>query len=322
MSTVLKAGIRLAVGFGLAILLALAAVGAVSVCHACRKRWGAAGRAHGATSRAAIPVSILPGPARTLRAAGFVLSTTNAQAMLGMDDAANERWCDVAGNYYSAHFVASHSYERRCARNPQVLVRIEPQADTLRGRLEVRRLKPNFAYQIKLRGVFADRRDFEAIGRIGRWRLPGRYTNYSDEDYLDCPDRAAAEAYVLFDYFVTDVNGDAVRDFALDSSLHVLWNASRQGGEPRADDLWPAVVLAGDPAVYSRPKARPTTEWLWAERESIRYTNGDQRIRLPPGEYHAELALTEESFHSLDRDGGYWATVYRCPVTFAIRPDG
>jgi hypothetical protein len=28
--------------------------------------------------------------------------------------------------------------------------------------------------------------------------------------------------------------------------------------------------------------------------------------------------LTEESFHANTMDGGFWATVYRCPISFTI----
>jgi hypothetical protein len=249
-----------------------------------------------------------------------VLSATNALTMAGTDDLGQERWCDIAGNFYSAGFVAHFSYERPCARSPRVLVRIEPRGDTLRGRLEACHLKPNFAYQIKLRGLFDDRRSFEAIGRAGRWRLPGRGTNYSDQDYDDYADKADVESYLLFDFFVTDGQGHAIREFALDSSLHVLWNAARQGGEPEWNDLVRVAVVPDDPAVYSRPKRRGTVEWLWAERESVRYDRRDRTIRLAPGDYSAELALTEESFHSRDNDGGFWATVYRCPIAFTVEP--
>jgi hypothetical protein len=31
------------------------------------------------------------------------------------------------------------------------------------------------------------------------------------------------------------------------------------------------------------------------------------------------LVLTEESFHANDNDGGWWATVYRCPIEFTVR---
>ena len=84
------------------------------------------------------------------------------------------------------------------------------------------------------------------------------------------------------------------------------------------NDLCRIVAVPNDPEAYSRPKLRGTIEWLWAERESVRYTNRDQIVRLPPGNYSAELVLTEESFHSHENDGGFWATVYRCPVSFTV----
>jgi len=303
----------------LAVLLVLAGIGAVSVAAWCKERWSRNRIASFPTPVAdRIPISKRPGPRTDSNPMSLVLSAANAQRMKGADDPVNERWCDIAGNYYSSDFTADFSYERPCRRQPQVLVRIEPRSDTFRGRLEAQRLKPNFAYQIKLRGIFRDRASFETIGRLGRWRLPGRGTNYGDQDYLDYPDKAAVEAYLFFDYFVTDRNGNAVKDFALDSSLHVLWNASRQGGEPEPDDLTPVVVAATDPAVYNRPKRGATVERVWAEREGIRYRHRDEAIRLPPGTYLAELVLTEESFHARDNDGGFWATVYSLPVTFAI----
>ncbi len=317
MSASSRIGFKVLVGAGLTVLLGLAALGSVSVYHWCHGQWV---RRHPVETPLAepIPVSKLPGPPRSADPTDFILSLTNAQTMAGMDDLLQERWCDLAGNFYSAGFVSTFSYQRPCDRQPQVLVRIEPQADTLRGRLEARGLKPNFAYQIKLRGVFDDRRAFEAIGRAGRWRLPGRGTNYTDQDYEDYADKAAVESYLLFDFFVTDGRGHACREFALDSSLHVLWNASRQGGEPEWDDLVRVVAVPDDPAAYSRPKSRGTVEWVWAEREHARYRQRRQQIRLPPGEYSAELALTEESFHSQDNDGGFWATVYRCPIAFEV----
>ena len=317
-------GFRVLVGIAAAILLGLAAVGTVSVYGWCCAFWTRV-HAHAVHAPAAppaerIPVSKLPGPPRASDPRYYVLSLTNAQAMIGTDDPVNERWCDVSGNFYSSDLISDFSYTGRGRRGPQVLVRVEPRADTLRGLLEAHRLKPNFAYQIKLRGIFADRRSFETIGRVGRWRLPGLGTNYLDQDYLDYPDKAAVEAYILFDYFVTDRRGNAIRNFALDSSLHVLWNASRQGGEPEMSDLLRAVVLANDPAAYGRPKPVAKVEWLWAERESFRYRHANEQIRLPPGDYMAELVLTEESFHSRDGDGGFWATVFRCPITFTIAP--
>ncbi len=266
-----------------------------------------------------IPLSKLPGPPRTEKFE-FRLNESNARRMQGTNDPSHERWCDISGNYYTREFVARFSYEDASESGPRVWVQVAPRAKTLTGRLEARGLKPNFAYQFKLFGDFSDRASFEIIGKVGRWRLPGWGTNYSDWEYADYPEarKHLVEAYVLFDYFVTDKHGAAVRDFALDSSLHVLWKASQYRGYAPGGDLLAVEVDAGDPGVYARPKPGLIREYLWAERESERYTAADQAIRLPPRKYRAFLVLTEESFHSLDTDGGEWATVCRGPVEFEI----
>ncbi len=272
-------------------------------------------------SGSGIAISKLPGPTRLHAPADFELTELDSQTMTGMDDPLNERWADIAGNYYDADFIDGFSYSAPAENGPQVRVRIEPRGITLSGRLEARGLKPNFAYQIKIRGNYARNRDaFEAIGYAGRWRLPGRGTNYTDAQYEQYPDKAAVEAYLLFDFFVTDRNGDAVRLFALDSSLHVLWSATRQRSDIPSYDVWPIIVDARNAEHYARPKNDLSVEMLWAERERHRYASNDQLTRLPAGHYQADLVLTEESFHSKDNDGGYWATVYTCPVEFEILP--
>lgn len=270
------------------------------------------------TKKTAIPISKLPGPPRERGTPQFELGPSNSQLMIGMDDPQNERWVDIAGNYYSERFISSFSYSRSRPNGPLVRVRIEPQGPTLTGRLEARGLKPNFAYQIKLRGVFKDRKAFEAIGYAGRWRLPGRETNYTDVHYQQCLEPGKVESYILFDFFVTDAHGNAVRNFALDSSLHVLWNAFRQRFPPNLGDLVAVVVEASNPSVYARPKKMETIELLWAEREVNRYRSADQKLFLPPGQYRAQLVLTEESFHSQDSDGGWWATVFYLPIEFEV----
>jgi hypothetical protein len=239
--------------------------------------------------------------------------------MSGVDDPENERWCDIAGNFYSGSFVRQFSYAHARSGGPIVRVQISPCGPTLAGRIEAQGLKPNFAYQIKLRGDYAALENFEAIGWLGRWRLPGRGTNYSDEDYRNSPDKARVEAYILFDFLITDRNGRAVRDFALDSSLHVLWNADRQRRPDNEDALVPALVSADDPAVYSVPKSPRSVEFLWAERETSRYRRAGDTIRLPAGRYRAFLVLTEESFHAVEADGGHWATVCELPIQFEVR---
>lgn len=268
-----------------------------------------------------MPRSKLPGPPRQRGALKFELTETNSLVMKGFNDPANERWCDLAGNIYSSEYMKRFDYEKTARSGPIVRIRIDKAAPTFRGRLEARGLKPNFAYQMKLRGKFEDRKSFEAIGYAGRWRLPGKRTNYDDIEYQEYENKAEVEAYLFFDYFITDAAGDAIRDFALDSSLHVIWSALHQYLPDDFMDIYTVLVIASDPKVYARPKKDPTIERVWAERELSRYKEADQKQFLQAGTYNAELVLTEESFHSWYRDGGYWATVYSVPVSFTVLPD-
>jgi len=267
-----------------------------------------------------IPKSIMPGPPRD-EAGEFVLGAEveGAVPMIGGDDPRLERWADIAGNYYSDDFVSSFSYEDTGPQAPRVWVRIAPRGETLTGRLEARNLKPYFAYQIKLMGDFQrDPEGAEIIGYRGRWRLLGGGTNFTDHDYERHGDPATTRAYILFDFFVTDENGHASRDFALDHSLHVLWLRSQTPG--RAAHLIPVTVDASDPTVYAEPTAQPQTVQIFAEREHARYEHPDDTISLPPRQYRGKLVLTEESLHSLEASGGFWATVYQLPVTFTVTP--
>lgn len=259
----------------------------------------------------------LPGPAREAGASAHLLTEGNSLKFRGRDDAANERWRDIADNLYSPAFVSNFSYEPGRARTPVVRVRVDPRGETLSGRLEATGLKPNFAYQMKLRGVFEYRRNFETIGLVGRWRLPGEPTNYTDADYYSYPDKSKVEAYIVFDFFVTDCRGDAVREFALDSTLHVLFKGS-QFIDPPVSGVLPVSIDASDPSIYASPSNEKVKDTVIAQRETCRYSSDDQVIRLPAGEYHAELVLTEESFHASSIGGGYWATVMACPVTFTV----
>jgi hypothetical protein len=267
-----------------------------------------------------LPVSKLPGPPREALSE-HILNAKNAARMVGQDVVDGERWSDIAGNHYGDSFSKAFSYANTDADGPQVWVRIEPTGETLRGRLEARKLKPFFAYQIKLMGDYSKGlQQFEAIGYLGRWRLPGDGTNFSDGDYEGYADKAKVRAYLLFDFFVTDAKGNAIREFALDSSLHVLW-VDRQRSDFMAGDAIAVEVLPADPNVYTNPKPTPTIESVWAEREHGRYTSEDQLTRLPVGIYEAKLVLTEETFHTIDRDGGYWPTVLELPIRFEIIPE-
>ena len=298
------------------VVAILAVVGTITVGRLATKKVVRWAKEKGA--RVSIPISKLPGPPRPWGTAEFALDPANALRMLGTDDSENERWCDVAGNFYTSEFISRFSYEDTGPDGPLVLVKIEDEAPTLRGRLEARRLKPNFAYQVKVRGLFSDKESLERIGYAGRWRLPGSSTNYKDKDYEKSLEQDKVEAYLFFDYFVTDAQGNAVREFALDSCLHVLWSATRQRKDVPVSDLVFAIVDASDPRFYARPKNALAVEALWAEHERARYETVGQKLFLPPGEYSAELVLTEEGFHSRDNDGGWWATVSRCPIEFTL----
>jgi len=267
-----------------------------------------------------VPISILAGPSHEDDNKTFVLDDSNSQRMTGANDPRQERWCDIAGNYYSTKFIAAFSYERTDPDGPEVRLRVDETAPTFRGRIEGRRLKPNFVYQLKLRGVYGDIESFEAIGYTGRWRLPGGGTNFTDDQYRKFSEKEKVESYVYFDYFFTDADGNASREFELDTSMHILWNAKRQRKDAQVGHLVPVIVRADNPDFYARPKNTTSVELLWNEREWGRYESANQKTRLPPGKFQAELALTEESFHARDRDGGFWATVYTCPVSFTVTP--
>lgn len=243
-------------------------------------------------------------------------------AFTGLDDRWNERFLDIAGRAYTRELVAGFSYTDARARRPNVVIEYLPRAETFTGRIVARGLKPNFAYQIKLRGIFDDRLAFERIGFLGRWRMPGLATNYKDADYAAYPDKQHVESYILFDYFVTDMNGEAEKEFYLDSTLHVLWNATTQR-KPAAKDSRPVSFLASQRAgqIFSNPVPDLRPQRLYAESEADSQRAGARpdigRAFLPAGTYRAEVVLTEESFHGWG-DSGFWPTVMRAPVRFEI----
>ncbi|NSW57873.1 MAG: hypothetical protein HPY44_17865 [Armatimonadetes bacterium] len=237
------------------------------------------------------------------------------------------RWLDVAGAPYGEAFRTPRFYEPTDRR----YVRVEwaSQADTFRGRIVMRGLKPNFAYQLKLMGragvmpgdptpeALASRR----LGELGRW-----WSAVDDSNVADCKLEARLRAgadvrgYLLFDFLVTDRNGDCVREFALDSSYHVLWR-SDQRTRGRTDSPYHEVrVDRGHYGYASSDTPAPETVRVFAEREGQRPRPGN--IILPPGEYPVLINITEESFHANQKvrvqDGGFWAQVLEGPVDFVI----
>lgn len=245
-----------------------------------------------------------------------------AAAFAGLDDRENERFLDIGGRAYSRAFLERFSYTEP-GKTPDVRVEYLRRAEAFAGRIVGSGLKPNFAYQVKLRGVYsADRDAFERIGRLGRWRLPGTGTNFPDAAYEAFPAKEKAESYLLFDFLVTDPDGRAEKTFYADSSLHVLWSVNHQRN-PRSFDgcRREHARESSDPGLYANPRPELSAQELFAESEQHSMSPENRppvnEAFLPPGRYRAELVLTEESFHGFG-DSGFWATVMVAPVEFEV----
>jgi len=236
----------------------------------------------------------------------------------------NERYMDIAGRAYSRAALGDFSYTDPAGKMPEVVLEYLARAETFVGKIKATGLKPNFAYQIKLFGRYQDDPiAFERIGRVGRWRLPGRGTNYTDKAYEAYEDKENVEAYLLFDFLVTDPEGNAEKEFYADSTLHVLWNASTQRSPRRADGCQTRVIRGGSNRdIYANPHADLSTQRIYAETEEKSPSSDHARppigfAFLPPGAYKADVVLTEESFHGYG-DAGFWATVMSGPVAFEV----
>ena len=217
------------------------------------------------------------------------------------------RWQDTAQNAYAPAYVDGYGYD-----DATVTLTYETGEPTFVGHLSAAGLKPNFAYQIKIvgkpTGLFTpeqggDDAANERIGYAGRWwevtPSPGNRTDSYYETYKDEPGYVF-EAYLLFDFFITDRWGAAEVDFALDSSYHVLfWDWQRTQGA--CDNPLKTAVVTGqasDPA-YSAAVG-PTPVGVYPQIERL----CDGTTALPTGVYNCRFLLTEESFHS---GYGNWA---------------
>ena len=168
--------------------------------------------------------------------------------------AGDYRWRDVADQLYRQSYRTGYNYTQA-----SVAVTYEPAAPTLRGTLTATNLKPNFAYQLKLAG-FPGTAANERIGLAGRWwqeewngsawtsgqnlnnKGNGSSPNPNDLIYFQNRDIGNATSptglkyrytgYLVFDYFITDENGNAVVNFETKSSYHVLWKTSQRSATP------------------------------------------------------------------------------------------
>jgi hypothetical protein len=218
------------------------------------------------------------------------------------------------------------TYEKKY--HPEVSVSYYDVGTTFAGSLIAVGLKPNFAYQLKLVGkpendpqwgTAGDDWSNQSIGYAGRWfeQAPGsgNRTDAYVTPLLSNPDYVF-EGYLLFDFFITDENGDANLDFALNSSYHVLWKESQRLPQPNdSDTKWRTFNVNSSSIAYDF-NGGPFTEGIYAEWQNDRPTSGN--VNLPAGQYDVQVLLTEESFHSSGL-GGYWAAAMVCDqVEFTI----
>ncbi|MFO8081799.1 MAG: hypothetical protein R6V07_16040 [Armatimonadota bacterium] len=246
-----------------------------------------------------------------------------------------ERWRDIAGAAYARGFRDDFDYSD--THTHQAEVQYEDDARTLRGTVNAEALKPSFAYQLKLVGLtpvlgadevenVADTRAWSSwqLGRLGRWWCADCTWNLRDDElaaHLD--DGHRVTGYLLFDWLVTDEHGNARHEFALDSSLHVLWRVGqRERGRHDTPPRWYTVTRPPD--IY-QPAIASTDErvGLFGEWEPDRPLIGE--ARLAPGTWEVGFNLTEESFHdNMDEErmlpgGGFWAWVMQSELQFEVR---
>jgi len=245
------------------------------------------------------------------------VSSLAAEAQLTRISGVNEsdlRWWDVASNVFDSAYSTTYTYD-----DATVMLTYGTGGDpvTLAGHLSAVNLKPNFAYQIKLEGKpsgqWGDDGDDQAnenIGFLGRWwRVQPSPGPSSDADYLEHRDDPAYIyiGFLVFDFFITDSDGSAEVDFALDSSLHVLANDSQ--GTPGICDApfqWRTVVgLASDPAYDT--DVGPSDVGVYGQQEATRPCYGE--AVMASGSYDCRFILTEESFHHSGAGSGNWASV-------------
>jgi len=251
------------------------------------------------------------------------------------------RWRDVAGNLFSDDYRTSYSYG---SENVTVRIIFETVATSFSGNLLASNLKPNFTYQLKLSGFAGETGANEKIGLAGRWwqetwdgaawgsganlnnKGDGSSPNPNDAVYFSRRDIADPTSptgkkyrytgYLVFDYFITDEQGNASLDFLTGSCFHVLWNTiqrTRSGndGPPVSSTFDPDPLKIAYDVDYSSSTMTVFGEWE-------RLPMGD--VPLDKGDYNCQLYLTEESFHGWpggDYCGG-WAAAMGADITFAV----
>jgi hypothetical protein len=254
------------------------------------------------------------------------------------DPQGNYRWMDAADQLYAETYQNSYNYTQA-----DVVIEYYTGAETFHGLLTAANLKPNFAYQLKLVGT-AGTPSNELIGLAGRWwqeewdgskwtngtnlnnKGDGSSPNPNDAVYFsrrDIPDATSPSGkhykftgYIVMDYFITDSGGNALLSFEANSSFHVLWKTSQRARSEYDGPIKQITFTGGNPdpagaydVVYSEATVHIFGEW---ERLPV------GGVYLQPGEYEAQLVLTEESFHGSGL-AGTWAGAMSGMVTFSLQ---
>lgn len=213
----------------------------------------------------------------------------------------------------------------------QVTVTFDTAPDTrqVSGRLVATGLKPNFFYQIKLAGkpvsgkrgwgAYGDNWSNERIGYAGRWWNDETQANATDADYerlyknvADPAARKTVYGYLLVDAFVTDKDGNAVKNFITNNSYHVGWREGQKSFFSSSYYKYIGTYAPYSDSTYGYGKSMPSTS---AIKMYLEYEPGrSQSLQWAAGDYNCRLILTEESFHNNyggtnHPDGGMWLTV-------------
>lgn len=219
------------------------------------------------------------------------------------------------------------------------------------GEVAATGLKPNFWYQVKLIGkptlgetgkaawsAYGDDLTNERIGYAARWWCDtanhGTGTNFDDAHYETFHQNATdinrhnMYGYLYMGGFLTNEFGNYSGPVNSSRSYHVTWKGSQTGAK---DVYIGALKLSSNSGYgYGSLFQSTTSTSLYYEYERGYSSNQVSRysdsIRLPAGEYHCRLLLTEESFHNTSTNGGYWQGVLASEdFTYAadgtIRPD-
>ena len=263
------------------------------------------------------------------------------------------RWLDIANQAYSGWYREGASDADYDGYNyTEATVSVDYTGGSmLAGTLTASDLKPNFAYQLKLVGTPGTPSN-EGIGLAGRWwqeewngsawsngqnlnnKGDGSAPNPNDVTYLlrrDIPDATSPTekhyrytAYLVMDYFETGEDGAASLGFAADSSYHVLWKdlwtTHAQASHTADDGPEKASTFDPDPLIHTAYDVDygENTVTIFGEWERLPVGG----VYLSPGDYTAQIMLTEESFHG---DGGTyagnWAAAMGGAIEFSIVPE-